>query len=155
MNWSKKITSIGLTATLLAAQSGAAPALAEAAATTKADTPEGDYNVLLITVDQEHYFSEYPVGTQWKARPLLQELGTTFEKHYACSNMSTSSRSVLFTGTHITDTGMIDNTDFAWQGAMDDNLTTMGDMMRQAGYYTALKGKWHLGDASILHEGPS
>ena len=153
MNWSKKITSIGLTATLLAAQSGAAPALAEEATTTKTDTSEGGYNVLLITVDQEHYFSDYPAGTQWKARQLLQELGTTFEKHYACSNMSTSSRSVLFTGTHITETGMIDNTDFAWQGAMDDNLTTMGDMMRQAGYYTALKGKWHLGDASILHEG--
>jgi arylsulfatase len=66
-----------------------------------------------VTVDQEHYFSEYPEGTSFKARQLLEELGTTFEKHYACSNMSTSSRSVMFTGTHIPDTGMIDNTDFA------------------------------------------
>jgi arylsulfatase len=33
---------------------------------------------------------------------------------------------------------------------MDDSITTIGDMMREAGYYSALKGKWHLGDASIL-----
>lgn len=130
----------------------AEPTQPQQPAETEPEAPK-DYNVLLITVDQEHYFAEYPEGTNYKARQLLAELGTTFEKHYACSNMSTSSRSVLFTGTHIPDTGMIDNTDFAWQGAMDDTLTTMGDMMREAGYYTALKGKWHLGDASILHGG--
>ncbi len=66
-------------------------------------------NILFITVDQQHYFSEDPQGTNWKARQLLSELGTTFEKHFACSNMSTSSRSVMFTGKHIPDTGMIDN----------------------------------------------
>lgn len=47
---------------------------------------------------------------------------------------------------------MIDNTDFAYQGAMDDSITTIGDMMREAGYYSAMKGKWHLGDASILSD---
>ena len=153
MKLSKKITAIGLTASLLTGQAGTMCALSESAEESKAEAAGNGYNVLLITVDQEHYFSEHPAGTEWKARQLLEELGTTFEKHYACSNMSTSSRSVMFTGKHITDTGMIDNTDFAWQGAMDDSLTTMGDRMREAGYYTALKGKWHLGDASILHEG--
>ena len=109
------------------------------------------YNILFITTDQEHYFAEDPAGTNWKARALLAEMGTTFEKHYACSNMSTSSRSVMFTGMHIPQTGMIDNTDFAFQNAMDTSLTTVGDMMRDGGYYSALKGKWHLGDASILN----
>ena len=157
-----KWKALGLAASLLATQAGCAGAPAEPARSeepaetakpTESESMEAPRNVLLITVDQEHYFSEYPEGSSYKARQLLAELGTTFEKHYACSNMSTSSRSVLFTGTHIPDTGMIDNTDFAWQGAMDDTLTTMGDMMREAGYYTALKGKWHLGDASILHGG--
>ena len=111
------------------------------------------YNILFVTVDQEHYFSEYPEGSSYKARELLAQLGTTFEKHYNCSNMSTSSRSVMFTGRHITDTNMIDNTDFKWQGAMSDELTTVGDMMNAAGYYSALKGKWHLGDASIINGG--
>lgn len=113
---------------------------------------DGNYNILFITTDQEHYFSEFPEGTNYKARKLLAELGTTFEKHYACSNMSTSSRSVIYTGTHITDTGMLDNTDFKWQGAMDESLITVGDRMREAGYYTAFKGKWHMGDASIISE---
>ncbi len=107
---------------------------------------------MFITTDQEHYFKDYPDGSDYKARQLLRELGTTFEKHYVCSNMSTSSRSVMFTGTHITQTGMIDNTDFVFQSAMDDSKTTVGDMMREAGYYTALKGKWHLGDASVLRD---
>ena len=153
MKLGRKITAFGLTASLLTGQACMTGALSETAAAPETDTMQNGYNVLLITVDQEHYFPENPAGTAWKARQLLAELGTTFEKHYSCSNMSTSSRSVMFTGTHITDTNMIDNTDFAWQGAMDDSITTMGDMMREAGYYTALKGKWHLGDASILHEG--
>jgi len=110
------------------------------------------YNILFITTDQEHFFSEYPEGTEYKARKLLSEMGTTFEKHYVCSNMSTSSRSVIYTGTHITDTKMIDNTDFPWQGALDESVTTIGDRMREAGYYTAYKGKWHMGKESILEE---
>ena len=169
-SWGKRISTAGLTFSMLATMFGCSDTTAKPAEQTPAEPPKiepakpeaepagaevkgADHNVLLITVDQEHYFAEYPEGSSYKARRLLAELGTTFEKHYACSNMSTSSRSVMFTGTHVPDTGMIDNTDFAWQGAMDDTLTTVGDMMREAGYYTALKGKWHLGDASILHEG--
>ena len=150
MNYGRKLTAMGLTASMLVTMAGHASAQAEV---VQPEAAEQSHNILFITVDQEHYFPEYPEGTSFKARRLLAELGTTFEKHYACSNMSTSSRSVMFTGRHIPDTGMIDNTDFAWQGAMDDSLNTVGDMMREAGYYTALKGKWHLGDASILHEG--
>ncbi len=153
MNWSKRIVTAGLAASMLTTQIGIKSSPAQSAADPKPENTDESYNVLFITVDQEHFFSEYPEGTNLKARQLLAELGTTFEKHYACSNMSTSSRSVMFTGTHIPDTGMIDNTDFQWQGAMNDTLTTAGDMMREAGYYTALKGKWHLGDASILHGG--
>ncbi|OON84824.1 hypothetical protein BXO88_15355 [Oribacterium sp. C9] len=149
MNYGKSITAVGLTASLLATQTS----LVSPAQENTQPKEDKNYNVLFIVTDQEHYFSEYPVGSSYKARELLSEMGTTFEKHYTCSNMSTSSRSVMFTGKHITDTGMIDNTDFEWQGAMDDKLTTVGDMMREAGYYSALKGKWHLGDASILHGG--
>ena len=107
------------------------------------------HNILFIVTDQEHFFKDYPTGSSYRARQLLAERGTTFEKHYACSNMSTSSRSTMFTGTHIPETGMIDNTDFPWQDAMSDALVTIGDRMREAGYYTALKGKWHMADSTI------
>lgn len=113
---------------------------------------DGNYNIIFITVDQEHYFEEYPDGTDYKARALLKSMGTTFEKHYACSNMSTSSRSVIYTGTHVNETKMIDNTDFPWQDAMSQDITTIGDLMNEAGYYSAYKGKFHLEDASVLVE---
>lgn len=113
------------------------------------------YNVLFVVTDQEHFLANYPQGTNYRARQLLAEMGTTFEKHYACSNMSTSSRSTIFTGRHITHTGMIDNTDFPWQTAMDDTLRTIGDMMNDAGYYSAMKGKWHLGKSTIQGNDPN
>ena len=36
---------------------------------------DGNYNILFITTDQEHYFEEYPEGTEYQARKLLEELG--------------------------------------------------------------------------------
>ena len=117
---------------------------------TPAPNADGNYNIIFITTDQEHYFSEFPEGSSYRARELLAQLGTTFEKHYSCSTMSTSSRSVIYTGTHITNTKMIDNTDFDWQGPLSTGIVTVGDLLRRAGYYTAYKGKWHMGDVSLL-----
>lgn len=111
---------------------------------------DGGYNILLITTDQERYFDQYPQGTSYKARELLAELGTTFEKHYTCANMSTSSRSVIYTGLHIPQTRLLDNTDVAWQRPLSTEMTTVGDRLREAGYYTAFKGKWHMGGGGIL-----
>lgn len=116
---------------------------------------DGNYNIVMIVVDQQHYFSKYPYGTAFNARQLLEKLGTTFEKHYACSNMSTSSRSVIYSGQHITQTTMIDNTDYPWQDELPDTLETIGDMMRKAGFITAYKGKFHMGNASIINEDSS
>ncbi|MBQ9565749.1 MAG: sulfatase-like hydrolase/transferase [Synergistaceae bacterium] len=137
------LTAAGLAASVIAASGGCG------GSSTKNARINGNYNILFVVVDQEHFFKDYPAGTSWRAREMLREMGTTFEKHYACSNMSTSSRSTLFTGTHIPETGMIDNTDFPWQDAMNDALVTIGDRMREAGYYTALKGKWHMADSTI------
>ena len=110
----------------------------------------GNYNILLIVSDQERYFETPPAGTDWQARKLLQSNGTTFRKHYIASNMSTSSRAVMYTGQHITATKMADNTDSAWQDALSEDIPTIGDMMREAGYYTAYKGKFHILDEGVF-----
>lgn len=102
---------------------------------------DGKYNIIFITTDQEAFMESYPAGSDYQARERLRKIGTTFEKHYACSNVSTSSRSVIYTGRHITETKMLDNTNMPYQPNMDKNLKTVGDMLREAGYYTALKGK--------------
>ena len=38
---------------------------------------------------------------------------------------------------------MTDNTNFAWASDMSTGIPTIGHMLREAGYYTAFKGKWH------------
>ncbi len=151
----KKLVATTVALSMLAPSCGAAAeAKGFSVAGTLERTPrlnaDGNYNIVFIITDQEHHFQQFPEGSAYEARQLLAELGTTFEKHYACATMSTSSRSVIYTGTHITDTKLIDNTDFDWQGALSEELTTVGDRMRSAGYYTAYKGKLHMGNASIL-----
>jgi len=161
MDTKKRILAAGLAASMLSpaffagiSEKGKAAALEKPAPSPKVNA-DGNYNILFIVTDQEHHFEKYPEGSNYQARQLLAELGTTFEKHYACATMSTSSRSVIYTGTHIPDTGMIDNTDWDWQGAMSEDITTVGDMMRSAGYVTAYKGKWHMDDTSLLGDGDS
>ena len=57
---------------------------------------DGKYNIIFLTTDQEIYMESYPKGSDYEARERLRKIGTTFEKHYACSNVSTSSRSVIY-----------------------------------------------------------
>jgi arylsulfatase len=52
----------------------------------------------------------------------------------------------MWTGQHAPHTGMFDNTNFAWiedMRADSESLPTVGHMLRDLGYYTAYKGKWH------------
>lgn len=102
------------------------------------------YNILFILTDQERQFDELPQGMERPALQRLQAMGTTFTNHQICSAVCTPSRSNIFTGQHIVHSGMFDNTNFRWQGDLSTEIPTMGDRMRQAGYYTAYKGKWHL-----------
>lgn len=104
------------------------------------------YNILFILTDQERYFrpGELPVGYNLPAHERLMKRGTTFVNHRINSCVCTPSRSVLYTGQHIQHTRMFDNTNFPWIGSLSTEIRTVGDMLREAGYYTAYKGKWHL-----------
>jgi len=106
----------------------------------------GNYNILFILTDQERYFrpGELPVGYRLPAHERLAARGTVFENHRINSCVCTPSRSVVYTGRHIQDTKMFDNTNFPWISSLSTDLPTVGDMLRDAGYYTAYKGKWHL-----------
>jgi arylsulfatase len=107
---------------------------------------EGAYNILFILTDQERYFrpGELPSGYRLPAHERLASRGTVFENHRINSCVCTSSRSVLYTGQHIQQTKMFDNTNFPWIQSMSTDIPTVGDMLREAGYFTAYKGKWHL-----------
>lgn len=102
------------------------------------------YNILFILTDQERHFDQYPVGVNQPGLERLQGMGVTFENHHICAAVCTPSRSTIYTGQHIVHSGMFDNTNFPWQEDLSTEIPTMGDRLRQAGYYTAYKGKWHL-----------
>ncbi|MBV8145776.1 MAG: sulfatase-like hydrolase/transferase [Gammaproteobacteria bacterium] len=106
----------------------------------------GPYNILFILTDQERYFrpGELPGDYALPAHERLAKQGTVFENHQINSAVCTSSRSVLYTGRHIQQTKMFDNTNFPWIASMSTDIPTVGHMLREAGYYTAYKGKWHL-----------
>ena len=121
------------------------------AATPSAD-PEprkaaaGPYNILFILTDQERYFhpGELPQDYGLRAHERLAKQGVVFENHRINSCVCTSSRSVLYTGRHIQHTKMFDNANIPWMQSMSTDIKTLGHQLREAGYYTAYKGKWHL-----------
>jgi len=128
----------------LALGSSAGPAIA--AQPTSAAGSGGPFNILFILIDQQRQFrpGELPVGFTLPAQERLKKAGTSFLNHRINSCVCTPSRSVIYTGQHIQQTKMFDNTNFPWIQSLSTEMPTVGDMLRDAGYYTAYKGKWHL-----------
>jgi arylsulfatase len=145
-----RIAGVGMTALGLGALDGTADVALAASGTAQPAAggapAKGPYNILMILVDQERFFrpGELPVGFPLPAHERLAKRGTTFLNHRINSCVCTPSRSVIYTGQHIQQTRMFDNTNFPWISSMSTEIRTVGDMMRDAGYYAAYKGKWHL-----------
>ena len=140
-----------LTAAAAFGAAGAAgPTLAAAASAPgglpRAGAPARPYHILFILTDQERHFraGELPLDYRLPGHERLARRGVVFENHRINSCVCTPSRSVLYTGRHIQHTRMFDNTNFPWIGSLSPELRTIGHRLRDAGYYTAYKGKWHL-----------
>ncbi|NJD88499.1 MAG: twin-arginine translocation signal domain-containing protein [Betaproteobacteria bacterium] len=140
-----RTASLGAAALGLGLPTGGAAASAPAARAA-AEPQGGPYNILFFLVDQERRFrpGELPVGLSLPARERLAKQGTTFVNHRINSCVCTPSRSVLYTGQHIQHTKMFDNTNFPWITSLSPGIPTVGHLLRELGYYTAYKGKWHL-----------
>ena len=126
--------------------SAATPAAGATPTLDPSKAANGPYNILLILTDQERFFrpGELPKDYRLPAHERLANKGIVFENHQINSCVCTPSRSVLYTGRHIQHTKMFDNTNFPWISSMSTDIPTLGHMLREAGYYTAYKGKWHL-----------
>ena len=103
-------------------------------------------NLLFVFTDQERYAARWPTGLSLPGHERLARAGVTFHNHHCPAVMCTSSRAVLMTGLQTPDNGMFENTDVPWVSRLPTHIPTIGQMLRQAGYYTAYKGKWHLND---------
>jgi arylsulfatase A-like enzyme len=106
-------------------------------------------NILFIVSDQECARPDLPAELDLPAHDRLRARGTEFLNYHVTTAPCTPSRSVIYSGLHTSKTGIIANTDAPPQREMPLDVPTIGHMMREAGYYTAYKGKWHLGGADL------
>ena len=106
-------------------------------------------NILMIVTDQEYAHQPMPAEFALPSRDRIRARGVTFNHHHCTTTVCTPSRSVMLTGRHTPHTRMFDNTNFAWIDDMKADpktLPTIGHMLRDLGYHTVYKGKWHLSE---------
>jgi arylsulfatase A-like enzyme len=101
-------------------------------------------NILILCIDQWDAHMELPEGAELPAVRRLTEDGVSLDRHYCTVPICTPSRATMWTGLHAKRTPLWDNTNFAWISDLPPGHPTIGSMLREHGYYTAFKGKWHL-----------
>lgn len=104
----------------------------------------GGHNILFVFTDQERHFDRWPRRLDLPGHERLARTGTYFGQHHIGATMCTSSRSIMMTGLQTAVNGMYENLDVPWVQDLSPEIPTIGHMLRNAGYYTSYKGKWHL-----------
>lgn len=105
-------------------------------------------NIIFIMADDLGYGDLGCYGQQQIQTPRLDEMareGLRFRQCYAGNTVCAPSRAVLMTGQHMGHTFVRGNADGAAQTLRAEDVT-VAEVLKQAGYRTALCGKWGLGD---------
>lgn len=100
-------------------------------------------NILVLCMDQWEARMQVPADVPFPALRRLEAEGVSFDRQYCTVPICTPSRASMWTGVHAKQTGLWDNTNFAWIDELSSGIPTVGHMLRDQGYYTAFKGKWH------------
>jgi arylsulfatase A-like enzyme len=106
-------------------------------------------NVIIILMDDMGYGDTEPYGMTGIPTPNFNKLarqGTRFTHFNAGQPICTASRSALLTGCYPTRVGMSGALLPGSKIALNPQETTLAAMLKQAGYQTAMLGKWHLGN---------
>lgn len=101
-------------------------------------------NILILCMDQWQRHMQVPDAVPLPALRRLEAQGVSFDRQYCTVPICTPSRATMWTGVHAKHTGLWDNTNFAWIGELSRDIPTIGHLLRDQGYHTAFKGKWHL-----------
>ena len=112
-------------------------------------------NVVLIVCDNLGYGDLGCFGSKLHRTPHVDQLareGMRFTSFYMSAGVCTPSRASLMTGCYAQRVGLHWNERDGWvlrpvsPYGLHAHETTIAEMFRQAGYATAIIGKWHLGD---------
>ena len=102
-------------------------------------------NILLILVDDMGWSDLGCYGGEVQTPNIdrLAREGTRFTQFYNNAKCTTTRASLL--------TGIYPRRDQGDKFLLRENMLTLGEAMKLAGYQTALSGKWHLGRDSVRH----
>ncbi|EWH11757.1 sulfatase [Catenovulum agarivorans DS-2] len=104
-----------------------------------------EYNVLYIMTDDHAARAVGAYGgrlAQLNPTPTLDKLaqqGMLFENVFVTNSICTPSRATILTGQYSQSNGVLD-----LQGSLTSEQQKLPQLMKQAGYQTAIIGKWHL-----------
>jgi arylsulfatase A-like enzyme len=131
-----------------------------ACASSSTEQPAQDQrpNILYIMVDDMGYGDLSGYGRKEYSTPALDKLaseGTRFTNAYAIATVCTPTRVGFMTGQYPArhPTGLFEPLRGAEAQGLDPALPTLSRRMGEAGYQTALIGKWHLGRAPGFRPG--
>ncbi|MEM9587376.1 MAG: sulfatase [Planctomycetota bacterium] len=110
-------------------------------------------NVVVIFCDDLGWGDLGCYGHPTIATPNLNAMarqGTRMTQFYVAASVCTPSRAALLTGRYPVRTGLCGESRVFFPnatGGMPASELTVAEVVKQAGYATAMAGKWHLGDA--------
>jgi len=130
-----------------------AVALSSLTSRANAASNSGKKNILYLCSDQQHWQAMGSVDPFFDTphQDALAAESTVFENAFCTTPQCSPSRSSMLTGFYPHKTEMMNNNNAS--GGTDLKLPTLGGHLQEAGYSTALFGKWHLGDNVIGNAG--
>ncbi len=105
-------------------------------------------NIVLIFADDQGYADLGCYGAKGFETPNLDRLaaeGTRFTDFYVAQPVCSASRAALLTGCYSNRVGILGALGPKSPIGINDEELTLAELLRDAGYATAIFGKWHLG----------
>ena len=105
-------------------------------------------NIVVIFIDDMGYADIGPFGAKGYKTPHLNRMakeGIRFTDFYVAQAVCSASRTALLTGCYPNRLGLHGALGPSAKHGINDNETTIAEVLKTKGYATAIYGKWHLG----------